>query len=104
MSYQQPPNQHELTTEPITYDMFNDQHHDQEQEQDNNQAVGSQNDETMHIVDNPASNEDGEGQNNTDDQTEQSNNDKKESAHDDAEESAPQPNKTTTTSSGHAVQ
>ena len=88
------------------YDVVHDQHHDQEQEQDqyNNQAIGTQNDETMHIVDDPASNEDGEGHNDTNDRTEQSNNDEQESAHDDAEESAPQLNEITTTRSGRAVQ
>ena len=106
MFYQRLPNQRELMTEPITYDVIQDQHHDQEQEQDqdNNQAVGAQNDDVMRIVDDPASDEDGEGHNGTDDQTEQSNNDEQESTQDDAEESPPQPNETATTSSGHAVQ
>ena len=106
MFYKRPPNQHELTTEPITYDIIQDQQHDQEQEQDqeNNQAVGTQNNDAMQIVDDQASDEDGEGHNGTDDQTEQSNNDKQESTQDDTEESPPQPNKTTTTSSGCAVQ
>ena len=37
MFYKRLPNQRELTTEPITYDVIQDQHHDQEQDQDNNQ-------------------------------------------------------------------
>ena len=81
--YKRLPNQRKLTTEPITYDMIQDQHHDQEQEheqdQDNNQAVGTQNDDAMQIVDDPASDEDGEGHNSIDDQTEQSNNNEQES-------------------------
>ena len=48
MFYKQPPNQHELTTESITYDIIQDQQHDQDQDQDknqeNNQASGTQND------------------------------------------------------------
>ena len=104
MFYKRPPNQCELTTEPIMYDVIQDQHHDEEQEQDNNQAVGTQNDDAMQIVDDPASDEDGEGHNGTDDQTEQSNNDEQESTQDDTEESPPQLNETTTTSSGCAVQ
>ena len=106
MFYQRPPNQHELTTHPITYDVVQDQHPDQDQEHDqnNNQAVRTQNDDAMQMVDDPASDEDGEGHNSTDDHTEQSNNDEQGSSQDDAEESAPQPNKTTTKSSGRAVQ
>ena len=38
MFYERPPNQCELTTEPITYNVIPDQHHNQvqEQDQDNN--------------------------------------------------------------------
>ena len=106
MFYKRPPNQRELTTEPITYDIIQDQQHDQEQDQDqeNNQAVRTQNNDVMQIVDDQACDEDGEGHNGTDDQTEQSNNDEQESTQDDAEESPPQPNEATTTSSGRAVQ
>ena len=58
----------------------------------------------MQIVDDPVSNEDGEGHNGTDDQTEQSNNDEQESTQDDAEGSPPQLNETTTTCSERTVQ
>ena len=105
MFYKRLPNQHKITTEPITYDVIQQQHdQEQDQDQDNNQAVGTQNDDVMQIIDDPASDEDGEGHNGTDDQTEQSNHDEQESTQDDAEGSPPQLNETTTTSSGHAVQ
>ena len=48
--------------------------------------------------------EDGEGHSNNDDQTEQSNKDEQESTQDDTEGLPQQPNKTTTTSSGRAIQ
>ena len=107
MFYQRPPNQRELTTESITYDVTQEQNQDQDQDQGqdqdqtNNQANTTQKDVTM---DDATSIEDGEGQSNNDDQTEQSNHDEQESAQDDAEESHQQPNETTTTSSGRAVQ
>ena len=103
MFYQRPPNQRELTTESLTYDVTQEQNQDQDQDQDqtNNQAITTQNDVTM---DDATSIEDGEGQSNNDDQTEQSNHDEQESAQGDAEETHQQPNETTTTSSGRAVQ
>ena len=108
MFYQRLPNQRELTTKSITYDVIQEQNQDQDQDQDhdqtNNQAVGTQNNDEMQIVDDSTSIEDGEGQNGTEDQTEQSNDDEQESTQDDAEGSPHQPNETTTTSSGHAVQ
>ena len=111
MFYQRPPSQREPTTESIMYDVMQeqnqDQDHDQEQDHDqaNNQEVATQNDDTMQIVDDSTSTEDGEGHSNNDDQTEQSNNDEQESTQDDAAGLPQQPNKTTTTtSSGHAVQ
>ena len=110
MFYQQPPNQCELTTESITYDVLQEQNQDQDQDQDqdhdqvNNQAVGTQNDDMMQIMDDSTSIEDGESHNGTDDQTEQSNNDEQESTQDDVEGSPHQPNETTTTSSGRAIQ
>ena len=74
MFYKRPPNQHELTTESIMYDVIQDQQHDQDQDQDhdqeNNQAVGTQNDDAMQIVDDSTSIEDGKGHNGTNDQTE----------------------------------
>ena len=84
-----------------------EQNHDQGQDQDhdhdqtNNQEVAIHNDDNM---DESTSMEDGEGQSNNDDQTKQSNNDEQESAQGDAEEAHQQPNETTTTSSGCAVQ
>ena len=108
--YQRPPNQRELTTESITYDVIQEQNQDQDQDQDqdhdqaNNQAVAAQNDDTMQIVDDSTSIEDVEGHSNNVDQTEQSNNDEQESTQDDAEGSPQLPNETTTTSSGHAIQ
>ena len=106
MFYKRPPNQHELTTESITYDVIYEQNQDQDQDhdQENNQAVGTQNNDAMQIVDDSTSVEDGEGHNSTDDQTEQSNNDEQESTQDDTEELPHQHNETTTTSSGCAVQ
>ena len=110
MFYQRLPNQRELTTESITYDVMQEQNQDQDQDQEqdhdqvNNQAVATQNDDTMQIVDDSTSIEDGEGHSDNDDQTEQSNNDEQESIQDDAEGSPQQPNKTTTTSSGRAIQ
>ena len=91
MFYQRPPNQRELSTESITYDVIQEQNqnHDQDQDQDhdqaNNQAVGTQNNDAMQIVDDSTSIEDGEGHNGTDDQTEQSNDDEQESTQDNAE-------------------
>ena len=58
----------------------------------------------MQIMDDSTSIEDGESHNGTDDQTEQSNNDEQESTQDDVEGSPHQPNETTTTSSGRAIQ
>ena len=108
MFYQRLPNQHELTMEPITYDVIQDQQNDQDQNQDqdqeNNQASGTQNDDAMQIVDDSTSVEDGEGRDGTDNQTDRSNNDEQESNQEDAEESTPQTNETTTTSSGRAIQ
>ena len=107
MFYQRPPNQRELTTESITYDVMQEQIQDQDQEQDqdhdqtNNQEVATQNDA---IMDDSTSMEDGEGHSNNDNQTEQSNNDEQESTQDDVVGVPQQPNKTTTTSSGRAVQ
>ena len=110
MFYQRPPNQRELTMESIMYDIIQEQNQDKDQDQDkdhdhaNNQAVATQNDDTMQIVDDSTSIEDGEGHSNNDDQTEQSNNNEQESTQDDAEGSPQQPNETTTTSSGRAIQ
>ena len=72
MLYKRPPNQRRLTTESITYDIIQEQHQDQDQDhdQENNQAVGTQSDDAMQIVDDSTSIEDGEGHNGTDDQTE----------------------------------
>ena len=105
MFYQRPPNQRELIMESITYDVIQEQNQDQDQDQDhdqtNNQEVATQNDD---IMDDSTSMEDGEGHSNNDDQTEQSNNDEQESTQDDAVGSPQQPNETTTTSPGRAVQ
>ena len=78
-----------------------DQDQDQDHDQTNNQEVATQNDV---IMDDSTSMEDGEGHSNNDDQTEQSNNDEQESTQDDAVGAPLQPNETTTTSSGRAVQ
>ena len=105
MFYQRLPNQRELTTESITYDVMQEQNQDQDQDQDhdqtNNQEVTTQNDDNM---DDSTSMDDGEGHSNNDDQTEQSNNDKQESTQDDAVGVPQQANETTTTSSGRAIQ
>ena len=53
MFYKRPPNQCELTTESIMYDVIQEQNQDQDQDQDqghdqaNNQAVATQSDDTM---------------------------------------------------------
>ena len=99
MFYQRPPNQRELTTESIMYDVIQEQNQDQDQDQDqdhdqaNNQAVGTQNNDAMQIVDDSTSIEDGEGHNDTDDKTEQSNDDEQESTQDNAEDHLNNPTK-----------